>query len=58
MISDLKNRVDALYLEYVFPVLATLRLGEDPATVALAHVADPRIALSAQALPEQDGQAQ
>lgn len=34
MISDLKNRVDALYLEYVFPVLATLRLGEDPATVA------------------------
>ncbi len=34
MISDLKNRVDALYLEYVFPVLATLRLGENPATVA------------------------
>lgn len=34
MISDLKNRVDALYLEYVFPVLATLRLGENPETVA------------------------
>lgn len=34
MISDLKNRVDALYLEYVFPVLATLRLGENPEAVA------------------------
>lgn len=34
MIQELKKRVDALYLEYIFPVLATLRLGEDPATVA------------------------
>ena len=33
-LSALKARVDALYLEYIFPVLATLRLGEDPATVA------------------------
>ena len=33
-VTALKNRVDALYLEYVFPVLATLRLGEDPAAVA------------------------
>lgn len=33
MYEDLKARVDALYLEYVFPVLATLRLGEDPAAV-------------------------
>ena len=34
-LKDLKARVDALYLEYVFPVLATLRLGEEPAAVAL-----------------------
>ncbi len=34
MLEELKSRVDALYLEYVFPVLATLRLGEDPAAVA------------------------
>ena len=34
MLEELKIRVDALYLEYVFPVLATLRLGEDPAAVA------------------------
>ena len=34
MIQELKSRVDALYLEYIFPVLATLRLGEDPAAVA------------------------
>ena len=33
MLEELKTRVDALYLEYVFPVLATLRLGEDPAAV-------------------------
>lgn len=33
MYEQLKARVDALYLEYVFPVLATLRLGEDPAAV-------------------------
>ena len=32
-LEALKARVDALYLEYVFPVLATLRLGEDPAAV-------------------------
>lgn len=32
-LSELKKRVDALYLEYIFPVLATLRLGEDPAAV-------------------------
>ena len=32
-LSELKTRVDALYLEYIFPVLATLRLGEDPNTV-------------------------
>ena len=34
MLEELKTRVDTLYLEYVFPVLATLRLGEDPAAVA------------------------
>ena len=34
MIQELKNRVDALYPEYIFPVLATLRLGEEPDTVA------------------------
>ena len=33
-LEALKARVDALYLEYVVPVLATLRLGEDPAAVA------------------------
>lgn len=32
--EDLKARVDALYLEYIFPVLATVRLGEDPGAVA------------------------
>ena len=32
-LTALKARVDALHLEYVFPVLATVRLGEDPATV-------------------------
>ena len=32
--SELKARVDALYLEYVFPVLATIRVGEDPAAVS------------------------
>ena len=32
--SELKARVDALYLNYVFPVLATLRVGEDPAAVS------------------------
>ena len=31
--ADLKARIDALYLNYVFPVLATIRLGEDPETV-------------------------
>ena len=33
-LSALKARVDALYLEYIFPVLATLRLGENAATAA------------------------
>ena len=33
-LTALKARVDALYLEYVFPVLAALRLGEDAETVA------------------------
>ena len=32
--AELKARVDALYLEYVFPVLATVRVGEDPAAVS------------------------
>lgn len=34
MLEELKTRVDALYLEYVFPVLATVRIGEDPEAVA------------------------
>ena len=34
MLDKLKARVEGLYLEYIFPVLATLRLGEDPETVA------------------------
>lgn len=29
-LSALKARVDALYPEYVFPVLATIRIGDDP----------------------------
>ena len=33
-LAALKARVDALYLAYIFPVLATLRLGEDPAATA------------------------
>lgn len=33
-LTALKARVDALYLEYVFPVLAALRLGEDAEAVA------------------------
>lgn len=32
-LAALKTRVDALYLEYIFPVLATVRAGEDPAAV-------------------------
>ena len=34
LIQALRARVDALYLEYVFPVLATLRLGEEPEAVS------------------------
>lgn len=34
VLSGLKARVDGLYLDYIFPVLATLRLGEDPSAVA------------------------
>ena len=33
LFTKLKSRVDALLLDYNFPVLATLRLGEDPAAV-------------------------
>ena len=32
--AELKQRVDALYLEYVFPVLATVRVGEDPSAIS------------------------
>lgn len=31
--AELKARVDALYLQYIFPVLATVRAGEDPEAV-------------------------
>ena len=34
-LTALRARVDALYLAYVFPVLATVRAGEDPAAVEL-----------------------
>lgn len=34
VLAGLKARVDELYLSYIFPVLAMLRLGEDPAAVA------------------------
>ena len=37
-LAALKARVDALYLNYVFPVLSTLRIGEDAS--ALAREAD------------------
>lgn len=37
-ISELKTRIDALYLEYVFPVLATVRIGEAPETVRFEQV--------------------
>ena len=33
LLTKLKARVDALLLDYHFPVLAILRLGEDPAAV-------------------------
>lgn len=33
-LTALKERVDNLYLEYIFPVLATVRIGEDPEAVA------------------------
>ena len=33
--DGLKARVDALYLEYIFPVLATVRLGEAPEALRL-----------------------
>lgn len=32
--AELKARTDALYLNYIFPVLATIRVGEDPASVS------------------------
>ena len=32
--AELKARVDGLYLKYVFPVLATVRVGEDPSAVS------------------------
>ncbi len=32
--AELKARVDALHLEYIFPVLATVRVGEDPAAIS------------------------
>lgn len=32
--AELKARVDALYLDYVFPVLATIRVGEDSAAIS------------------------
>lgn len=32
--AELKARVDALYLEYVFPVLATIRVGADPSAIS------------------------
>ena len=32
--AELKARVDALYLNYIFPVLATIRVGEDAAAVS------------------------
>lgn len=31
--AQLKARVDALYLEYIFPVLATIRVGEEPSAL-------------------------
>lgn len=33
-LAALKARVDALYLNYVFPVLSTLRIGEDASAAA------------------------
>ena len=32
--AELKARVDSLYLEYIFPVLATVRVGEDPGAIS------------------------
>ncbi|MBQ1411352.1 MAG: bifunctional 5,10-methylene-tetrahydrofolate dehydrogenase/5,10-methylene-tetrahydrofolate cyclohydrolase [Oscillospiraceae bacterium] len=32
--AELKARVEALKLEYIFPVLATIRVGEDPAAIS------------------------
>jgi len=32
--AELKQRVENLYLEYIFPVLATIRVGEDPAAIS------------------------
>jgi methylenetetrahydrofolate dehydrogenase (NADP+)/methenyltetrahydrofolate cyclohydrolase len=32
--AELKARVDKLYLEYIFPVLATVRVGEDPGAIS------------------------
>lgn len=36
-LTALKTRVDALYREYAFPVLAAIRAGEDPAAVGLEN---------------------
>ena len=38
--AALKARVDALYLDYIFPVLATLRVGEDASAAALEEAFD------------------
>ena len=32
--AELKARVEGLYLQYIFPVLATLRVGEDPGAIS------------------------
>lgn len=32
--AELKARVDCLYLEYIFPVLATVRVGDDPGAIS------------------------
>ena len=32
--AELKARVDSLYLEYIFPVLATVRVGDDPGAIS------------------------
>ena len=60
-LSRLKARVDALYLQYIFPVLATIRVGEAPEALTYearlqAAAAEAGVRLRRYILPEDTAQ--